>query len=90
MSEEKLKKIMELESLMLSADFWNDKIKAQAVLKEISDLKSEVAGKDKYNKGDAIMTIFSGAGGDDAEDFSRILFEMYCKFFDKQDRKSVV
>ena len=84
MSEEKLKKIMELESLMLSADFWNDKIKAHAVLKEIADLKSEVAGKDKYNKGDAIMTIFSGAGGDDAEDFSRILFEMYCKFCDKK------
>ena len=84
MSEDKLKKIMELEELMLSADFWSDKTKAQAVLKEIADLKSEVAGKDKYNKGDAIMTIFSGAGGDDAEDFSRILFEMYCKFCDKQ------
>ncbi|MFA6227235.1 MAG: PCRF domain-containing protein [Candidatus Paceibacterota bacterium] len=85
MSEEKLKKILELETLMLSADFWNDKVKAQAVLKEISDLKSEVAGKDKYDKGDAIMTIFSGAGGDDAEDFSRILFEMYCKFCDKKN-----
>jgi peptide chain release factor 2 len=84
MSEEILKRIMELEMLMLSADFWNDKTKAQAVLKEIADLKSEVAGKDKYNKGDAIMTVFSGAGGDDAEDFSRILFEMYCKFCDKK------
>ena len=30
------------------------------------------------------MTIFSGAGGDDAEDFSRILLEMYLKFFDKR------
>ncbi len=27
------------------------------------------------------MTIYSGAGGDDAEDFSRILFEMYAKYF---------
>lgn len=84
MSEEKLKKIVELEAFMLSPDFWSDKAKAQAVLKEIADLKSEVAGKDKYDKGDAIMTIFSGAGGDDAEDFSRILFEMYCRFCDKK------
>ena len=75
---------MELEALMLSSDFWTDKTKAQTVLKEIAELKSEVAGKDKYDKGDAIMTIFSGAGGDDAEDFSRILFEMYCKFCDKK------
>jgi peptide chain release factor 2 len=80
MSPEKLKKILDLEALMLSADFWNDKNKAQAVLKEMSELKAEVSGKDKYEKGDAIMTIFSGAGGDDAEDFTRILFEMYSKF----------
>src|SRR5690606_13571422 len=34
--------------------------------------------------GSAHMTIFSGAGGDDAEDFSRILLEMYVKYFDKK------
>ncbi len=77
------KKIKELEKEMMSPDFWNDKAKAQAILKELNFLKSEVLGKDKYNKGHAIMTIFSGAGGDDAEDFSRILFEMYSKFFTK-------
>jgi peptide chain release factor 2 len=30
------------------------------------------------------MTIFSGAGGDDAEDFSAMLLSMYRKYFDKQ------
>ena len=76
-------KIEELEKEMISSDFWNDKNHAQAVLKQISDLKGELLGKDKYNSGDAMMTIYSGAGGDDAEDFSRILFEMYSKFFIK-------
>ncbi len=85
MKEDLEKKIEVLEAQMLASDFWNDKTKAQAVLKEISDLKNELLGKDKYNKGDAIMTIFSGAGGDDAEDFSRILFEMYGKFFVKRN-----
>ena len=31
------------------------------------------------------MTIFSGAGGDDAEDFSRILLEMYLKYFSNKN-----
>jgi peptide chain release factor 2 len=40
-------------------------------------------GVSKYEKGNAIMTIFSGAGGDDAEDFSAMLLNMYIKFFNK-------
>lgn len=78
------KKLEELEALMLSADFWADKNKAQATIKEIADLKAEIAGVGKYDSGDAILTILSGAGGDDAEDFSKMLLQMYCKFFDKQ------
>ena len=31
------------------------------------------------------MTILSGAGGDDAEDFSRILIGMYLKYFDTKN-----
>lgn len=77
-------KIKELEELMQSAEFWQDKAKAQATIKELNELKQEVAGVGKYDKGDAIMTILSGAGGDDAEDFSRILIGMYLKYFDNK------
>lgn len=66
---------------MSTPDFWNDKNKAQAVIKEIGELKEKLAGVGKYDKGNAVMTIFSGAGGDDAEDFSRMLLEMYFKYF---------
>lgn len=82
--EDKATKIKELETLMQSAEFWNDKAKAQATIKELNELKQEVAGVGKYDKGDAVMTILSGAGGDDAEDFSRILIGMYCKYFDNK------
>ena len=82
--EDKTVKIKELEELMQSGDFWNDKAKAQATIKELNELKQEIAGIGKYDKGDAIMTILSGAGGDDAEDFSRILIGMYCKYFDNK------
>ena len=77
------KRIKEIESAMVQADFWNNKQKAQAMIKKLGDLKNDLLGAGKYDKGDAIMTIFSGAGGDDAEDFSRILFEMYSKYFAK-------
>jgi len=75
-------KISELEAQMNDADFWADKNKAQAVIKEIQELKAEKEGGSKYDRGGAIMTIFSGAGGDDAEDFSGILFNMYRKFIE--------
>ncbi len=79
--EKKLKKELEiLEEEMLKIDFWQDKNRAQAVIRQIEELKDEIKGKGKYDRGGAIVTIFSGAGGLDAEDFSRILFHMYEKF----------
>ncbi len=80
----KQKKIEELEASMLTVDFWSDKVKAQAVIKQISELKAEIIGVEKYDSGDAILTIMAGAGGIDAEDFARMLFQMYTKYFDKQ------
>ncbi len=78
--DDKKKKLEELEQALSAPDFWADKNRAQATLKAIADLKSEIEGGGKYDKGDAIMTIFSGAGGDDAEDFSAILLNMYRKY----------
>ncbi|MFZ2205029.1 MAG: PCRF domain-containing protein [Minisyncoccia bacterium] len=77
-------KIKEMEELIASPDFWSDKIKAQATLKELADLKDKKEGMGKYDKGNAIVTIISGAGGDDAEDFSRILLDMYMKYADRK------
>ncbi|MFZ2072508.1 MAG: PCRF domain-containing protein [Minisyncoccia bacterium] len=77
-------KIKMIEDQMASGDFWSDKIKAQAVLKELAELKDKKEGLGKYDKGNAIVTIISGAGGDDAEDFSKILLDMYLKYADKK------
>ncbi len=79
-AEEKEKRIAEIEALMNSGDFWADKAKAQAMIKELQDLKAEAEGGSVYDKGGAVMTIFSGAGGDDAEDFSAMLFKMYSRY----------
>src|SRR3989344_3624498 len=89
-SEEIKKKIGEIERAMSSAEFWADKNKAQAAIREHEALQSELSGVGKYDKGGAVITIFSGAGGDDAEDFSRILLEMYLKFFEKRKWSSSI
>ncbi len=73
-------RIAELEASMGAADFWSDKNRAQAAIKELQDLKSDLEGIGKYDKGDAILSILSGAGGDDAEDFSAMLLKMYRKY----------
>lgn len=83
--EELKKKLEELEAAMQQPDFWQNKDHAQAIVKEYQELKDELenGGSSGYDKSDAIMTILSGAGGDDSEDFSRMLLEMYQKFFAK-------
>ena len=77
-------RIAEIEARMALPDFWQNKEKAQAAIKELQELRENLLGGDKYDKGDAVMTIFSGAGGDDAEDFSRMLYEMYGKYIEKK------
>lgn len=69
---------------MTDADFWADKTKAQAMIRELGELKDLLEGAGKYDKGNAVMTIFAGAGGDDAEDFAAMLLRMYMKYIDQK------
>jgi peptide chain release factor 2 len=75
------KKIAEIETAMSGADFWTDKDKAQALVRELGELKAKKEGFAVFDRGNAMMTIISGAGGDDAEDFARMIFDMYVKYF---------
>jgi peptide chain release factor 2 len=73
-------RITALEQDMLSPTFWNDPKDAQAKIKELQDLKAQLEGGSKYDAGGAIINMFAGVGGDDAEDFVRMLLDMYMKF----------
>jgi peptide chain release factor 2 len=73
-----------LETAMGAPDFWNDKEKAHVVVKEYQELKLRAEGKDGYDQGSALITIFSGAGGLDAEDFAAMLFSMYVAYCGKK------
>ncbi len=82
--DQKGNRIAEIETAMQAADFWADKHTAQALIKELHDLKAAAEGGDAYKKGNAVLSIVAGAGGDDAEDFARMLLEMYRKFTEGQ------
>lgn len=77
-------RIAEIEALMERSDFWNNPKIAQAQIKELQNLKDELSGIGKYDRGSAVITIVAGAGGDDAEDFARMLLEMYQGFCNKK------
>ncbi len=80
MENSPLSRIREIETAMLQNDFWTDSGKAQAMIKELQTLKDASEGKGKYDRNNAVMTIVAGAGGDDAEDFARMLVEMYQRY----------
>lgn len=76
--------IKDVEQQMQATDFWEDKERAQAVIKEYQELKALAEGKDRFDAGNAVMSILAGAGGTDAEDFARMLAEMYWKYIESR------
>ena len=81
------KEIEDLEEKMSEPNFWDDKMNAQKVIKKIATLKDELLGSKKYDRGNCVLSILSGAGGDDAEDFSSMLLRMYLKFIESKNWK---
>lgn len=55
--------------------------------KTISILEIETFLNDKFDKYDAIMTIYAGQGGTEACDWAEILLRMYLKFFEQKNWK---
>ena len=77
-------RIQEIESAMCQPDFWNDPQKAQELIAELADCKAVAEGGTPYDKSKAVVAIYAGAGGDDAEDFAGMLFRMYLKLCERK------
>lgn len=111
---EKKKQIIDLENRMSDPALWQNREQADAVIKELGEVKDvvdryeEVVAhvalaktdpeneaayfearrkfkelelqelfKGRYDAQGAVLSIYPGAGGEDAEDWARMLFEMY-------------
>ena len=58
--------------------------------KKIDKQEFKIFLSGKYDKGNAILEIFSGAGGQDSQDWATILLRMYEKYCVKKGFKAVV
>jgi len=57
------------------------------ILKNFEEKEFYILFRGKYDKNNVILSIHSGAGGDDAQDFSEMLVRMYKRFCDKKGFK---
>ena len=87
----------DLEVLISLANSESDKSAANEATAELENLKKLVAEQEvqtllngEYDSRAAIITIRSGAGGDDATDFAEMLMRMYLRYSEKQGWPSQV
>lgn len=69
--------LSELAQMSDGGDLENE---AREIKKRFEKLERISIFTGKYDSGDAVLNIYSGAGGDDAEEWVAILFAMYEKF----------
>jgi len=58
--------IARLEEEMTSLSFWENKEKAQESIRLLKELKMKKEGGSALSSGNAILSVISGAGGDDS------------------------
>lgn len=59
----------------------------QEVKKRFGELKQELKFAGQYDDHDAIISIYSGAGGTDAQDWAQMLLRMYVRWAESQGNK---
>lgn len=60
----------------------------EALEKRLAEEQTKLFLSGKYDKGNAILTISPGAGGEDAADWATMLFRMYQRFCEKKGWKT--
>lgn len=72
----------------LKADFSEDKF--FATKRKLRDLELRTLFFGPYDKQSAVITVYPGAGGEDAEDWAKMLFNMYLGYVARRSWKSKV
>ncbi|MFI5270763.1 MAG: peptide chain release factor 2 [Candidatus Saccharimonadales bacterium] len=57
--------------------------------KKFEKMKDELKLNGPYDDHDAILSIYAGAGGTDAQDWAQMLLRMYSRFFEKNGWKAI-
>ncbi len=98
---ELVKKFKEIEKELTEVDILLTETPHETPSEQVQEKLKEVKGKinqleierlftGKYDKQPAIVSISAGAGGQDAEDWAGMLYEMYAKFSQKRGWKTKI
>ena len=81
--------LSELETLQEFAKEQDEELKSElevrftTLVKKTKELETEFFLFGKYDKGNAVLSVYAGAGGKDAEDWAALLLRMYRRFAEK-------
>ncbi len=92
--EDLQKELADIKALLNIVEEMGDEVEAetakndlQALKKKISDLSIEALLKGPYDANNAILSLHSGAGGTEAQDWVDMLYRMYTMYADKNKYK---
>jgi len=89
--EKKLEEIEEIEKLIeTEKDQKEIEKEIGKIEKNINDLEFKTLMDGEYDRNDAILSIYSGAGGADAQDWAEMLLRMYLRWAEKNNFKARV
>lgn len=82
-----IKKIDEIENGIARLEIEADENLFYEIQRKLRQLETELMFSKKYDKQPAIVSIFAGAGGEDAMDWANMLYAMYKKFAERRGWK---
>ena len=77
--------VEELKEILDSDGLYNE---VADIEKKIKEKEKETFFSGKYDKGNAMLSIYSGAGGQDAQDWTAMLLRMYQRYCEKKGFKA--
>jgi len=80
-----VKDLEELKEILDSDGLYNE---VEKIEKKIREKEKETFFSGKYDKGNAMLSIYSGAGGQDAQDWAAMLLRMYQRYCENKKFKA--